>query len=232
MLRKAIMPYVKQQTLRPTRFTIGASVTQGKKSLLSGQLTTFDLGVPAAGTTTAVSAAINGSNTAPVTTNLNYVLPVPRNITITSGGTAASIAATAVVVTGKNIEGKTITDSLTPTAGTAGTLVGTKIFHTVTGFTIPTQGGAGATFAVGVGDRYGINTRNLSVTQVRLVKKLVSTGVETLVTPATTNFSTTLVEDNYVTLDATANGLNQYYIYAFNYNWQLNPINDNPNYGF
>ena len=226
------MPYVKQQTLRPTRGTIGAGVTHGKKGLISYALTTFDLGVPAAGTTTAVSTAVTGNNTTAVTTNLNYVLPVPRNITVTAGGTAASIAATAVVVTGKNIEGKTITDSLTPTAATAGTLVGTKIFHTVTGFTVPVQGGAGATFSVGLGDRFGINTRNLSVTQVRLVKKLVSTGVETLATPATTNFSTTLVEDNYVTLDATANGLNQYYLYAFNYNWQLNPVNDNPNYGF
>jgi len=225
------MPYLKNQTVRPIRGTIGAGVSTGKKGLISYALSNVDLGVPAAGTATAIAAPITSSGTGATSSNLNYVLPTPRNISITAGGTAASIVATAVVVTGKNIEGKTITESLTPTAATAGTTTGTKVFHTVTGITIPTQGGAGATFSIGVGNNFGINTRNLSVTQVRLVKKLVSTGVESLVAPATTNFSTTVVEDNWVTLDATANGLNQYNLYAFNYNWQLNPVNDNPNYG-
>ena len=226
------MPYLKNQTVRPTRGTIGAGVTQGKKGLISYALSTVDLGVPAAGTATAISTAITSTNTGATNATLNYVLPTPRNISITSGGTGASITAAAIVVTGKNIEGKIITESLTPTAATPGTLTGTKVFHTVTSIAIPTQTGAGATYSIGVGNNFGINTRNLSVTQVRLVKKLVSTGVETLATPASTNFDTTIVENNWITLDTTANGLNQYYLYAFNYNWQLNPLNDNPNYGF
>jgi len=223
---------IKQQMLRPTRITLGDGVAGGKKSLLSVSLDSFDLMTPAAASTTAISAAVTGNASTAVTTPLNVVLPAPRSITVTSGGTGASIAAVAVVVTGKNVEGKTITESLTPVAATPGTLSGTKVFHTVTGFTVPVQTGAGATFSVGTGNNFGIGFRNLSVTQVRLLKTVVATGVESLVAPASTNFSTTVVEDNWVTLDATAAGTSKYRVYAFNYNWQLNPTNDNPNYGF
>jgi len=226
------MPYLKNQTIRPTRITIGADGATGKKSLISAALTSVDLGVPAAGAAATVVAATATNASTPVTVTPNYVLPTPRNITITSTGTAADVKNVAIVITGKNLEGKTITESLTPTLDTLGTLTGAKIFHTVTSVAFPAQDGAGALYSVGVGNLFGIGTRNLSVTQVRLVKKLVSTGAESLVVPGSTNFSTTVLEDNYVTLDATANGLNQYYLYAFNYNWQLNPTNDNPNYGF
>jgi len=226
------MPFLKNQTIRPTRITIGANGANGKKSLISAALSSVDLGVPAAGAVATITAATAANASTTVTVTPNLVLPTPRNITITSTGTAADVKAAGVVVTGKTLEGKVLTETLTPTVDTLGTVVGTKIFHTVTSVAFPAQDGAGVLFSVGVGDRFGIGTRNLSVTQVRLVKKLVSTGVESLVTPASSNFSTTVLEDNYVTLDVTANGLNQYYLYAFNYNWQLNPTNDNPNYGF
>lgn len=226
------MPYLKNQTIRPTRGTLGADGSQGKKSLISYQLASVDLGVPAAGSATAITAPTAANASSTVTVAPNFVLPTPRNVTITSTGTAGDVKAAAIVVTGKNIEGKTITENLTPTLDTLGTVTGSKIFHTVTSVAIPAQDGAGVSYSVGVGNLFGINVRNLSTTQVRLVKKVVATGVETLVTPGSTNFSSTVVEDNYVTLDTTANGLNQYYLYAFAYNWQLNPVNDNPNYGF
>lgn len=220
-----------RKTTQPSRVTLGDNGKFGKKGIVSVLLNKSDLRTPATASITAISAAITGSNTASVTTPLNVELPAPRSITVTAGGTAASIAATPVVVNGLNVEGKPISESLTPTAGTAGTLTGTKAFAVVTGFTIPTQGGAGATFSVGTGPNFGLNTRNLSVTQVKLYKQVVASGAQSLVNPGSTNFSTTNVEDNWVTLDVTASGLSRYRVYALNYNWHLNPVNDLPNYG-
>ena len=220
-----------RKTLQPTRVTLGDDGKFGKKGIVSVALNKFDLSVPAAANTTAVSAAVTGNASTAVTTPLNVELPQPRSITVTAGGTAASIAATAVVVNGLNFEGKPISESLTPTAGTAGTLQGTKAFAVVTGFTVPVQGGAGATFSVGTGNNFGLSTRNLSVTQVKLYKKVISSGNQSLVNPGSTNFNSTNVENNWVTLDVTPSGLSQYRAYALNYNWHLNPVNDLPVYG-
>lgn len=220
-------------TTRPTRVTLGDNGKFGKKHIIDAILFSFDLKTPVAANTTLISAAVTGNASTAVTTTLpqgGYVLDVPRSITVTSGGTAASIAATAVVVTGLNLEGKVITESLTPVAGTAGTLSGTKVFAVVTSFVVPIQSGAGATFSVGTGLNFGIGGRNLSVTQVKLFKAPVGTSstdkTQTLVNAASTNFDSSLVENNWVTLDVTPSGAFRYRVYAFNYNWHLNPVND------
>lgn len=220
-----------RKTIQPTRVTLGDNGKFGKRHIVSVTLNKYDLRTPATASTTAISAAVTGNASTAVTTPLYVELPQPRSITVTAGGTAASIAATAVVVNGLNVEGKPISESLTPTAGTAGTLSGTKAFAVVTGFTIPVQGGAGATFSVGTGLNFGLSSRNLSVTQVKLYKQVVASGAQSIVNPGSTNFSTTNVEDNWVTLDVTPSGLSRYRVYALNYNWHLNPVNDQPNYG-
>jgi len=220
-----------RKTLQPTRVTLGDNGKFGKRHIVSVSLNKFDLRTPATASTTAISAAVTGNSSTAVNTPLNVELPQPRSITVTAGGTAASIAATAVVVNGLNVEGKPISESLTPTAGTAGTLSGTKAFAVVTDFTVPKQSGAGATFSVGTGLNFGLSSRNLSVTQVKLYKQVVASGAQSLVSPGSTNFSTTNVEDNWVTLDVTPSGLSRYRAYALNYNWHLNPTNDQPNYG-
>lgn len=220
-----------RKTLHQTRITLGDNGKQGKKGIISVVLHNFDLKTPAAADPVAVSIAVTGNASTAVVTALNYNMAVPRSITVTAGGTGASIAATAVVVTGVNNEGKAISESLTPVAATPGLLSGSLIFKEVTGFTVPVQGGAGATYSVGTGLKFGIGQRNLSVTQVKLVKTIVATGVQSLVSAGSTNFDSTLMENNYVTLDATPAGTARYRVYAFNYNWHLNPVNDNPTYG-
>ena len=221
-----------RKTERPTRITFGDNGHLGKRGLVSVTLMKQDLYVPKTASNTSVSAALASSNTAATTYNIGVELTPSRNIKITCGGTAASIAASPIVVTGKNFEGKVITESFTPTAGTAGTLVaGSKIFTTVDSISIPQQTGTGATFSIGVGNNIGFNFRNLSTTQVRLYKKVISSGAESLVAPGSTNFSSTNVEDNWLTLDVVPSGLSQYRVYALNYNWHLNPINNEPVYG-
>lgn len=220
-----------RKTKRPTRVTLGDNGNLGKKGIVSVTLMKQDLYVPKTASNTFVTNALASSGTAATPYSVGVELLPPRNITVTAGGTAASIAASAIVVTGKNSEGKVITESFTPTAATAGTLTGSKIFATVDSISIPQQGGAGATFSIGVGNNIGFGFRNLSTTQVRLVKRVLSSGNESIVAPGSTNFSSSNVEDNYMTLDVTPSGLSQYRVYALNYNWHLNPTNGEPVYG-
>ena len=220
-----------RKTFRPTRITLGDNGDLGKNGIVSVTLMKADLYAPKTKSNTFVSAALASRSSAATPYTIGVELSPARNISVTAGGTAASIAASPIVVTGKNSEGKVITESFTPTAGTAGTLTGSKIFATVDSISIPQQGGAGATFSIGVGDNIGLPFRNLSSTVVRLYKKVTASGAESLVAPGSTNFSSTNVEDNYVTLDVTPSGLSQYRVYALNYNWHLNPTNGEPNYG-
>lgn len=221
------------KTLQPTRVTLGDDGRYGKKGIISVALNKFDLRTPKAANATAVNGAVAASSTG--ATNTVFATPVelkqPRSVSVTFTGTAASVAATPVVVSGLNFEGKPMTDSITPTAATLGTYNGTKAFAVVTSVNVPQQGGTGVSVSVGTGNNFGLSTCNLSVTQVRLYKQVIASGAQSLVAPGSTNFSTTNVEDNWVTLDVTPSGLSRYRVYAFNYNWHLNPVNDLPVYG-
>jgi hypothetical protein len=82
---------------------------------------------------------------------------VPRNITATAGGTATDIGAIQVTIEGTNYADEVITETLPAfTVDTAGTVVGTKAFKTVTLITIPAHGGLGATTSIGFGDVLGL----------------------------------------------------------------------------
>lgn len=112
---------------------------------------------PAATGTTAVHAAVtdNGAQQV-VTTGITNPAP-PRNITATAGGTAGDIKAIQVIITGKNIKGDTITETLPAfTVDTPGTVAGALAFAWVTSITIPAHDGTGATTAIGVGDILGL----------------------------------------------------------------------------
>lgn len=217
------------KTDRPTRITFGDNGQRGKKGILSVTFVSRAIRKPANGTTTALKTAQTTS--ASVTTDIAITTAIknPRTITVTLGGTATDIKAAAITIAGKNSEGKTITDTVTPTVDTAGTLETTKAFASVSNVSVPAQDGAGVTVAVGLGNKFGIGYRNVSAASVKLYKDVA--GVETLVNPAATNLSSSVVENNTVTLDATPNGSNDYRVYAMSYNWHLNPVNDEPVYG-
>jgi hypothetical protein len=82
---------------------------------------------------------------------------VPRNITATSGGTAADINNIQAVVVGTNKAGAAISETLpvfTENSGT--TVVGNKAFQTVTYIDLPIHDGTAATTAFGTGAKLGL----------------------------------------------------------------------------
>jgi hypothetical protein len=99
------------------------------------------------------------ATSASVTTTVSTFLAqpdVPRNITITPGGTTADVPAGDIVISGTNFYGKAITESITLTANQSTIASGLKAFKTVTSVVFPIQDGAGATYDVGVGDVLGL----------------------------------------------------------------------------
>jgi hypothetical protein len=106
--------------------------------------------------TDGVHAALDGTAHAAVTTGITNPA-VPRNITATAGGTAGSIKAIQVTITGTNYAGEVITETLPAfTVDTAGTVAGSKAFKTVTQIDIPAHDAASATTAIGWGDIFGL----------------------------------------------------------------------------
>jgi hypothetical protein len=102
--------------------------------------------------------AATATSTDPTVVTTGFTAPsVPMNITATAGGTAADIKAVQVLVTGTNFKDEVITESLPAfIENTAGTVVGSKAFKTVTKIDIPAMDGAGATVAIGWGAKLGI----------------------------------------------------------------------------
>lgn len=119
-------------------------------------------GSPALGGTDAVISEVTDTasqQTISAGSSINAI-DVPRNITATVGGGASGIEAVQVIITGTNVEGATISETLPAfTENTAGTVVGSKIFKTVTSVTIPTHSGTTVTTAIGTGGTLGIDSR-------------------------------------------------------------------------
>ena len=83
--------------------------------------------------------------------------PCARNLTATAGGTAADVRAIQVIIDGTDISGEAITETLPAfTVNTAGTVVGSMAFSTVTRITIPAHDNTGATTEIGFGDKLGL----------------------------------------------------------------------------
>lgn len=164
----------------------------------------FRVGSPALGATTAIhaAAAVLASGGPQVITTGITQPDVPRNVTATAGGTAGDIKAVQVTVTGTNVEGAVISETLPVfTVDTAGTVVGSKAFATVTSYSVPAMDGTGATVAIGTGSKLGMPTRlaRNSVLAAHL------NGTKEGVAP-TVVVSSTAVESNMVTLNSALNG--------------------------
>ncbi|MFE6846561.1 hypothetical protein [Streptomyces sp. NPDC057686] len=170
---------------------------QGRSRILSETL-----GSPALGSTTAVHAAVTDTGSPQTVTTAITDPAVCRNITATAGGTAGDIKAIQVVVTGTNIYDEVISETLPAfTVDTAGTVVGSKAFKTVTSITIPAHDGTGATTAIGTGAKLGLPARLLRNTVVYAFLADVREG-----TAPTVATSSTAVESNTVSLNSALNG--------------------------
>lgn len=160
------------------------------------------LGSPALGVVTAVHAAVTSTGSPSVVTTALTNPAVPRNVTATAGGTSTDIKAVSVVVVGTNVHGDVITETLPPfTVDTAGTVVGSKAFKTVTQVTIPAHDGTGATTSIGTGAKLGLGRRLVRDTIVAAFLA----GVREATRP-TVAVSTAAIESNTVQLNSALAG--------------------------
>ncbi len=111
----------------------------------------------AAADTDAVHAAVTDTGVQQVVTTGITNPPYARNLTATAGGVATDIKDVQVIVEGTDLDGNVISETLPAfTLNTAGTVVGSKAFATVTSITLPAHDGLGATTAIGFGDKIGL----------------------------------------------------------------------------
>lgn len=218
------------KTSRYSRFVYGDSGQFGRRNILAVSFVANDLQRPAVAGTTQLMPATAISNTAANTYIIAPNPDVPRNIVVTIGGTVTGVPAGNVVITGINVEGATITESLTLATGVTQTLTGTKAFKIVARVTVPQATAAGATIAVGYGARLGIGMRNMTGMPLKIWRRAVS-GVEALEDASFSAFSPTVVENNVFTPTTAPNGTTMYRVYVLNYKWALNPTNAQPDYG-
>jgi hypothetical protein len=217
------------KTKRYSRHTYGDDGQFGRRNIMSVSFVANDLQKAMAASAAFISAPITASNSVVTTQALVPNPDIPRNVTITAGGTGASITAAAITVTGTNVEGAVITETFTPTAATPGLITGNKAFKTVTSISIPVQTGAGATYSVGVGSKLGISMRNIASMPVKVLVN--NAGVETLEDPSASALSATVVESNTVTTTTAQDGAKAFRVYVLNYKWAINPTNAQPDYG-
>lgn len=184
-----------------------------------------------AGTSTAVLAATAGANTAQTITSGITQPDVPRALSVTVGGTAGQVQTGSVIVTGTNVEGKTITENFVVTIGTTGTINGVKAFKSVTSVYIPAQLGTACTFAVGTQNVIGLRHRLFrNNTTVKVYQSSTAYATPTLQGVPTVVANEVEVERNTVVLATTPDGTKFYHFcYLFD-NWATGPVNDQPEY--
>lgn len=158
---------------------------------------------PALASTTGIHAAVTDT-AVPVTVTTAITQPdMPRNITATAGGTAGDIKAVSVIITGTDIDGTVITETLPAfTVDTAGSVTGSKAFKTVTSIYIPAHDGTGATTAIGYGAKLGLDR---ILQRGNTVVLATADGVYETTRP-TVAFSTTELASNTISFNTAFNG--------------------------
>jgi len=131
---------------------------------------------------------------------------VARNLTVTTGGTTADVAAGNVVVTGLGADGQAVSETFALTANLNGTVTGNKAFLRVTSISVPAGDSPfGATIDVGFGNKIGL-PRCMDGAGF-FIKGLVD-GVA--LTGATVAANATALEDNTVIPDPAPNGTRKF----------------------
>lgn len=151
--------------------------------------------------TTGIHAAHTDTGSQVVLTTGITQPSVPRNVTATAGGVAGDIKAIQVIIAGTNYAGDAITETLPAfTVNTAGDVVGSKAFKTITSITIPAHDGNGATTAIGFGEKLGLPDKLAHNTVL-----FASLGNTREGTAPTVAVSATALESNTVDLNSALN---------------------------
>lgn len=186
-----------------------------------------------AGSSTAILAATNGSASAQTIVSGITQPDVPRALSVTPTANTSGSPLT-VVITGANIEGKTITASFVIPANSTTIVNGVRAFKRVTSIAIPGNT-TGVTITVGTTNVLGLNHRLFN--QNTTVKVYSATAVSvsgyttfTLQGAPTVVANERDVELNTIVPATTPNG-STFYIICYAYDdWALAPVNDTPEY--
>lgn len=211
------------------RFTLGSN---HYKNIYSGNFGyTATSKKVASASATAVLAA-TAAATSPVTVTSGLTDPdVPRNLTVTPGGTTADIRDSVVTVNGTNIEGKPISEIFRFADQASSATTGAKAFRTITSVVIGQQGSALPTFSVGTGNKLGVNHRLFNQnTTVKVYTSSAVYGALTLQNAPTIVSNEQNLENNTVQPATTPNGSLIFNIFYYFDDWSLAPLNDNPEY--
>lgn len=183
---------------------------------------------------TAVLAATATATSAQVITAGITNPDVPRALKIATGGTTANIAASTVVITGTNVEGKIITENFAMADNLNGEVNGTKAFKTVTSVAIPAQDGASATISVGYQNILGLNHRLVPQKSSIVVTSNTSSADTSAPTiqaaPSATTIDAEEVENNTVTPATSPDGTTFLTILYWYHNVNVADVNDEPVY--
>lgn len=155
-----------------------------------------------AASTTGILAAFATSTLATEKTTGFTQPSCAKNVTATAGGTAGDIKAVQVVIEGTDVAGNAITETLPAfTVDTAGSVTGSKAFKTITKVTVPGMDGAGATVAIGFGEKLGIPYKLQTNTCM-----LGSKGATKEATAPTVAVSASALESNTIDFNSALDG--------------------------
>ncbi len=116
----------------------------------------YKVGSPALGTSTAVHAAVSDTGAQQVITTAITNPDVARAITATPGGTTANVTAVSCIITGTDINGNPLTETLPAfTAGSSAAVTSVNAFKTITSITQPACG-TSVTISYGLSAKLGI----------------------------------------------------------------------------
>lgn len=114
----------------------------------------------AAGTADILSAHAGNTSAAAATASTFVAQPdVPRNLVVTPGGTTADVARCNLVVSGTNIFGAAMSETIFVENNQANASVGALAFKTVSSVVFPANcedGGFAATWSIGYGEKLGV----------------------------------------------------------------------------
>lgn len=182
--------------------------SQGRSRVL-----TVTYNAPVAASSTAVHAAVTDNGSAQVVTTGITQPDMARNVSATAGGTAANITAVAVTVKGTDMYGNPISETLPAfTAGSAGTVTGSKAFGTVTEIDIPANG-TGVTTSVGVGGKLGFPVK---LSRNTIIFTFVDGVRDSLGADVTLANDATHLENNTVSFSTAPNGSHVYLVDYYN----------------
>lgn len=180
-----------------------------------------------------LASTAGGTSNQTITTGITNP-DVPRVLAVTLGG--SGFAADSVAITGTNVEGKTITDTIAYTSST-GQVVGKLVFKTVTSILLKSTLGASATVTVDTTNEIGLVHRlppghsTAIVIQDNTLDRVTSARTNMPVlqaNPSSSNFDAQFVEKNWVVPATAPDGTTFLYIFYWFNAVVIAPVKDDP----